>query len=238
MINSTPTGSFLITGSKAGRRMAETRNRIMFWIFAVLSLAADQWSKYDIFHRLSEPSTHHVLSLFHVEGKGGFQLRAQFQYDHVTGQMVKDQYGNPIPYVNQGALFGFLGNHQSLANGLFALISCAAAIAIIFWSTQKGSTGDFPLTLALSFWVAPWATFMTGWFSTACVTFYTGIFISTGRFSTLRIAGLWVGLFFFFSWLFEDQRQIPRRQHPLPQHHNPSHPYNRTFPYTFPASSN
>jgi len=131
--------------------MAETRNRIMFWIFAVLSLAADQWSKYDIFHRLSEPSTHHVMPLFHVEGKGGFQLRAQFQYDHVTGQMVKDQYGNPIPYVNQGALFGFLGNHQSLANGLFALISCAAAIAIIFWSTQKGSTSDFPLTLALSF---------------------------------------------------------------------------------------
>jgi lipoprotein signal peptidase len=65
--------------------------------------------------------------------------------------MKKDSHGNPIPYVNQGALFGFLGNHQSLANGLFAVISCAAAMAIIFWSTQKGSMSDLALTIALGF---------------------------------------------------------------------------------------
>lgn len=131
--------------------MAETRNRVIFWILACLSLAIDQWTKYDIFQRLSDPATGHVLPVFHVPGKGGFQLRAQFHYDPQTGQMRKDNQGNPIPYVNQGALFGFLGNHQTLANGLFAVISCAAALAIIFWSMQKGCTSDLPLVISLGF---------------------------------------------------------------------------------------
>jgi len=131
--------------------MSETLNRILFWILAVCSLAADQSSKYIIFDMLSDPATNHVHSLFQSQQGGGFHLVAQFQYDLETRQMKKDSRGNPIPYVNQGALFGFLGNHQSLANGLFAVISCAAAMAIIFWSTQKGSLSDLGLTIALGF---------------------------------------------------------------------------------------
>ena len=131
--------------------MSETLNRILFWVLAVCSLAADQSSKYIIFDMLSDPATNHVHSLFQSQQGGGFHLVAQFQYDLETRQMKKDPRGNPIPYVNQGALFGFLGNHQSLANGLFAVISCAAAMAIIFWSTQKGSLSDLALTIALGF---------------------------------------------------------------------------------------
>ncbi|NBR06026.1 MAG: signal peptidase II [Planctomycetes bacterium] len=131
--------------------MSETLNRILFWILAVFSLAADQSSKYFIFDMLSDPASNHVHSLFQSQQNGGFQLVAQFQYDMETRQMKKDSRGNPIPYVNQGALFGFLGNHQSLANGLFAVISCAAAMAIIFWSSQKGSTIDLALSIALGF---------------------------------------------------------------------------------------
>jgi len=131
--------------------MSESLNRILFWILAVCSLAADQSSKYIIFDMLSDPESNHVHSLFQTQQGGGFHLVAQFQYDMETRQMKKDSRGNPIPYVNQGALFGFLGNHQSLANGLFAVISCAAAMAIIFWSTQKGSMSDLALTIALGF---------------------------------------------------------------------------------------
>jgi signal peptidase II len=131
--------------------MSETLNRILFWILAVCSLAADQSSKYIIFDMLSDPATNHVRTLFQSEQNGGFHLVAQFQYDLETRQMKKDSRGNPIPYVNQGALFGFLGNHQSLANGLFAVISCAAAMAIVFWSTQKGATSSLALSIALGF---------------------------------------------------------------------------------------
>lgn len=131
--------------------MSETLNRILFWVLAVCSLAADQSSKYFIFDMLGDPATNHVQTLFQSDQNGGFHLVAQFQYDLETRQMKKDSRGNPIPYVNQGALFGFLGNHQSLANGLFAVISCAAAMAIVFWSTQKGATSSLALSVALGF---------------------------------------------------------------------------------------
>lgn len=131
--------------------MSESANRILFWILAICSLAADQASKFVVFEKLSDPSTNHVQTLFETPQNGGFHLRAQFQYDPDTRSIKKDSRGNPIPYVNQGALFGFLGNHQSLANGLFAIISMAAAMAIVFWSTQKDSTSDFYLTIALGF---------------------------------------------------------------------------------------
>lgn len=131
--------------------MSETLNRILFWILAVCSLAADQSSKYIIFDKLSDPATNHCHTLFETKQGGGFHLVAQFQYDMETRQMKKDSRGNPIPYVNQGALFGFLGKHQNIANGLFAIISCAAAMAIVFWSMQKGATKDLALSIALGF---------------------------------------------------------------------------------------
>ena len=55
-----------------------------------------------------------------------------------------------MPYVNKGALFGFLGNHKELANGLFAVISGFAAIAISLWvaCSSKVKT-DFWLCFSL-----------------------------------------------------------------------------------------
>ncbi len=131
--------------------MSESANRILFWFLALCSLAADQTSKYVVFEKLSDPATNHHYTFFEAQKGGGFHLRAQFQYDPDTRSLKKDSRGNPIPYVNQGALFGFLGNHQSLANGLFAIISMAAAMAIVFWSTQKNSTSDLFLSIALGF---------------------------------------------------------------------------------------
>lgn len=47
-----------------------------------------------------------------------------------------------MPYVNKGALFGFLGNHKELANGMFALISALAAFAILIWVLRSKITVD------------------------------------------------------------------------------------------------
>ncbi len=88
------------------------------------------------------------MSLFHTD-KGGFLLDAQFERDTSTGLDVRNEAGQRIPHVNQGALFGFLREHKTLANGGFALISLLAAAAIIFWSTHKNTARDPWLCCAL-----------------------------------------------------------------------------------------
>jgi lipoprotein signal peptidase len=118
--------------------MPERSYRVLLWILALTGLALDQSSKYGIFAWLAEVPTHeHVL--FHTD-KGGFQLVAQFE---------ELPSGGRIPHVNQGALFGFLRDHKTLANGGFALISLLAAGAIIFWSTHKNTARDRWLCSAL-----------------------------------------------------------------------------------------
>jgi len=54
-----------------------------------------------------------------------------------------------VPHVNKGALFGWLSNHQNLANGGFAVISLLAAVAIAYWSFQKATVRDPWLCAAL-----------------------------------------------------------------------------------------
>lgn len=131
--------------------MNDKTKLLLFWVLALSSLAADQASKFTVFHWLANPETRHVHTLFQKGEQGGFHLVAQFQYDVETGQLKKDASGNPIPYVNQGALFGMGGKHQGLANGIFAVVSCGAAMGIIYWSMQKGSLAHTPLMVALAF---------------------------------------------------------------------------------------
>src|SRR6202011_3377274 len=50
---------------------------------------------------------------------------------------------------NHGALFGFLRERTTAANGAFALISLLAAAAIIYWSRQKSTAKDGWLCAAL-----------------------------------------------------------------------------------------
>jgi lipoprotein signal peptidase len=69
----------------------------------------------------------------------GFQLVAQ--YKEVDGKLV--------PHVNQGALFGILNEHESLANGGFAVVSLLAALAIGVWSMQASTARDRWLCAAL-----------------------------------------------------------------------------------------
>ena len=119
--------------------MAERSYRILLWTLAVVGVVADQATKYGVFAWLSRVENHTFVVL-RLAPEEGFQLHAEF----LTGPD-----GQMVPHVNQGALFGFLNNHRGAANLGFAVISLLAAVAIVYWSRQKGVARDPWLCAAL-----------------------------------------------------------------------------------------
>jgi lipoprotein signal peptidase len=111
--------------------MSERSYRVLLWLLAVTGLALDQSSKYAVFAWLGEKPDHEYV-IFRTD-KGGFQLVAQFE---------REEGSSRIPHVNQGALFGFLRDHKTLANSGFAVVSLLAAAAIVYWSTHKSTARD------------------------------------------------------------------------------------------------
>ena len=113
---------------------ADRSYRWLFWLLAIVGLAADQSSKYLIFGHL------------YNEGRGGqlqiipdaFQLTAQFE-PH------PDEHGIHQPLVNKGALFG-MGQGQNLA---FGIVSVIAAVVIIGWSVRPHAGRDAFLCVSL-----------------------------------------------------------------------------------------
>ena len=125
--------------------MPERTYRTLLWILALTGLSLDQASKYSVFAWLSDKPEHeHVV--FRTD-KGGFQFVAQFERDEFGSERLEG--GNRVPHVNQGALFGFLRDHKTLANGGFAVISLLAAAAIVYWSTHPSTARDRWLCAAL-----------------------------------------------------------------------------------------
>src|SRR5256885_1793427 len=123
--------------------------RVLLWALAAFGLAADQASKYGVFASLS-PAGNEPLktySVFHA-GDGGFDVVAQFVPGD-DGRWKQEADGSLVPHVNHGALFGFLRDHKALANGGFAVVSLAAALAIGWWSTQRSTARDPWLCAAL-----------------------------------------------------------------------------------------
>jgi signal peptidase II len=118
--------------------MPERSYRVVLWTLALLGVSLDQATKYGVFSWLSGVDGH-SYALFSTDS-GGFQLVAQFQ-DGPDGKLV--------PHVNQGALFGFLKNYQTMANGGFAVVSLLAALAIGVWSMQPSTGRDRWLCAAL-----------------------------------------------------------------------------------------
>jgi lipoprotein signal peptidase len=130
--------------------MPERSFRALLWTLALLGLALDQASKYGVFAWLQNVPGN-SCSIFRTEQDGvqrGFHLVAQFKTDQ-EGHPVRDSAGHLIPHVNHGALFGFLRDHESVANVGFAVISLVAAVAICFWSTQRSTAADRWLCAAL-----------------------------------------------------------------------------------------
>jgi len=54
-----------------------------------------------------------------------------------------------MPRVNHGALFGLGGEHEGLANTIFAVVSVLAAVAIVVWGMQRKTAREKWLMTAL-----------------------------------------------------------------------------------------
>lgn len=140
--------------------MKDRSYRFWLWTLAFLGLFADQASKYGAFSWLHQVESH-TYALFQTEPESRFfqivppdsdpfsRYRQRGFFLEVAFEPELDAAGRPIPHVNHGALFGFLRNYKSLANGLFALISLLAAIAIVLWSCQRATARDLWLCIAL-----------------------------------------------------------------------------------------
>ena len=140
--------------------MPERSFRVFLWSLALLGLTADQVSKYGVFSWLHGVDSR-AFALFQTEPQSrtlavvpldpnpmqrilprGFFLEVAFEAE-------PDANGKPIPHVNHGALFGFGRDYKTVANGIFALISFLAAIAIAFWSSYRTTASDRWLCIAL-----------------------------------------------------------------------------------------
>jgi len=140
--------------------MQERSYRVLLWSLALVGLLADQISKYGVFSWLHDVQGH-TYALFQTEPeRRTFQvvpfepdplLRAQQRgfYFEVAFESDPDLEGRPVPHVNHGALFGFLRDYKTAANGMFALISLLAAGAIIIWSSHQTTARDLWLCTAL-----------------------------------------------------------------------------------------
>lgn len=128
----------------------------LFWSVALLGLVVDQGSKYGIFFlRAHHWERENVVVL---DGSIKFHLVALLydEPDPRTGPLafLRTLSTDRLHYVNQGALFGFMGGFSpELSNLIFAVISVLAASAIVYWTTRPRTRGDafFCLTLGLVF---------------------------------------------------------------------------------------
>jgi lipoprotein signal peptidase len=145
--------------------MRERSYRVILWSLAVIGIAADQASKYGFFAWLrgveshtfalfqTEPQSRYFATVPADEAEGahrGFFIEVAFKRDPMTHEYATDANGRLVPYVNQGALFGWkAGLTPEQSNGAFAIISLLAAAAILYWSAQKSTAGDRWLCVAL-----------------------------------------------------------------------------------------
>jgi lipoprotein signal peptidase len=125
--------------------MAERSYRKLFWVLAATGLVLDQVTKYGAFRWLYNGGQgdrrEYVANIFEV-------VVARFTGEPGTGAL-RTWSGEQMPQVNHGALFGFLSEHVGLANALFAVVSLAAAVAIVWWSSRPSARRELGLSAAL-----------------------------------------------------------------------------------------
>jgi signal peptidase II len=116
--------------------MPKKSYRVVLWALAAFGLCADQASKYAVFAWLAPvENNHHWLFKLGKEKVGDREVETGFQL-LASSRPAGD--GSYTPQVNTGALFG-LGREEGWANTAFAVISLAAAAAILYWSLRKGA---------------------------------------------------------------------------------------------------
>ncbi len=140
--------------------MPERSFRVFLWSLALVGLTADQVSKYGVFSWLHGVETHsyalfqtapesRTLSVVPLDPDPSLRMAQRGFFLRVDFEAEPDANGKPIPHVNHGALFGFGRDYKTLANGIFALISFFAAVAIVVWSSYRTTASDRWLCVAL-----------------------------------------------------------------------------------------
>lgn len=137
--------------------MTERNYRGWLWSLALLGLLLDQGTKYAVFNWLYHNGQRSADD--RVEGvrpliPEAFDLRAEFipQPIHPEHPLASLHAlnGGQFPYVNKGALFGTrMWLSAEASNSVFAAISLAAVIAILWWSVRGSLTHDGLLCTAL-----------------------------------------------------------------------------------------
>jgi lipoprotein signal peptidase len=124
---------------------------------AGFALAADLGSKYGVFRWLYQHGE------FREAGGNSYDLVPGWfkfiaQYDPsapvcdcgFSGLQTWSTHGDPVmPRVNHGALFGMGGGGKGFANGFFAVVSLAAAGAILVWGLRGPPSREAWLSTAL-----------------------------------------------------------------------------------------
>jgi lipoprotein signal peptidase len=130
--------------------MTERSYRGWFVGLAVSGFVLDQLTKYGVFRWL------------YNDGFGGeytvvpnaFDILAQYKMppeSFPAGPLSALQVwsGPGQPRVNEGALFGLLGQLGVSANFFFAVVSMVAAVAILLWASRRSAGRDGALCVAL-----------------------------------------------------------------------------------------
>lgn len=121
---------------------------------AVVTLAADQATKYGMFRWLYERRAD--ASPYRGESDvvpGWFKFTAEFDPGTPPcdcGLGALQTWSAPVmPRVNHGALFGLMQEHKGGANQVFAGVSVLAAVGIAVWVTRRTTAADGWLCAAL-----------------------------------------------------------------------------------------
>ncbi len=113
----------------------QSTHRLLFCVLAAFGFVADQSSKYAVFSWLREAPR--------------FEQQVLPNVFHLVAQHEPGVNGDIVPYVNRGALFGWLQGMGLRANTGFAVISLLATLAILLWMRQRSTASDRPLCIAL-----------------------------------------------------------------------------------------
>jgi lipoprotein signal peptidase len=128
--------------------MSHRSFRGLLYALALAGALLDQGSKYGVFRWLGADGSQGEW----VVVPGAFKLLVQ--YTPVAApegwrQPLQTWSSTLLPRVNHGALFGLGTEYEVYANAFFALVSVAAALAIIYWSFRPATKADGPLCVAL-----------------------------------------------------------------------------------------
>ena len=160
----------------AANPMVDRSYRVLLWTLVLFGLSTDLASKYGVFSWLyNQGLGDEAVVIPHC-----WEFMAQFTGETDTeGPLspLRTTFGTMpvLPRVNHGALFGLAQKKGWIANGIFAGVSIAAALAIAYWSTLRSTVQDPLLCGALGLILAaPSAISTTASSSAESATSFTG----------------------------------------------------------------